>query len=49
MLSFVQADGTAAKLSIPELKKLVENKERIFVGTAFEVIKWLNSKYQINK
>ena len=41
---FVQADGTAAKLSIPELKKLVENKERIFVGTAFEVIKWLNSK-----
>ena len=41
---FVQADGTAAKLSIPELKKLVENKKRIFVGTAFQVIKWLNSK-----
>ena len=44
VIFFVQTDGTAAELAIPELREIVENNERIFVGNSFEVVKWLNFK-----
>jgi hypothetical protein len=44
VIFFVQSDGTAGELAIPNLKGVVDDSERIFVGNSFEVIKWLNSK-----
>jgi hypothetical protein len=44
VIFFVQTDGTAAELAIPELRELVDNTDRVFVGTTFQVIKWINSK-----
>jgi len=44
ILFVAQLDGGEAESHIPELQKLVGDRENIFVGNSEQVIDWLNSK-----